>query len=71
MTAKKVFRSTAAKLIAFLIVVGCVAGAMARDGFGIMDIRRWSNESEVVYRLADRVENSQVMKGRGKSMVAE
>lgn len=71
MTAKKVFRSTAAKLIAFLIVVGCVAGAMARAEFGIMDIRRWSNESEVVYRLEDRFEDSQLMNGMVNSMVAD
>ena len=30
MTVKKIFRSTAAKLVAFLVVVGCVAGAVTQ-----------------------------------------
>nr|WP_295946378.1 HAMP domain-containing sensor histidine kinase [uncultured Agathobaculum sp.] len=71
MTVKKVFRSTAVKLIAFLMVTGCVTGAITQAEYGMMNMLRWSNDSELVYRLEDRFEDSQLMNGMVDSMVAD
>ena len=71
MTVKKVFRSTAVKLIAFLMVTGCVIGAITQAEYGMMNMLRWSNDSELVYRLEDRFEDSQLMNGMVDSMVAD
>lgn len=71
MTVKKIFRSTAAKLVAFLVVVGCVAGAVAQAEYGIMNMLRWSNDSELVYRLEDRFEDSQLVNGLVSTTVAD
>ena len=71
MTVKKIFRSTAAKLVAFLVVVGCVAGAVTQAEYGIMNMLRWSNDSELVYRLEDRFEDSQLVNGLVSTTVAD
>ena len=71
MTVKKIFRSTAAKLVAFLVVVGCVAGAVTQAESGIMNMLRWSNDRELVYRLEDRCEDSQLVNGLVSTTVAD
>ena len=69
--AKKIFRSAAAKLVAFLVVVGCTVGAVAQAELGIMDMLRWSNNGELVYRLEDKFSDSQLLYGMVNSMMAD
>lgn len=71
MMAKKIFRSAAVKLAAFLIVIGCTVGAVAQAELGIMDMLRWSNDSELVYRLEDQFSDSQLIYGMVNSMMAD
>lgn len=71
MMAKKIFRSAAVKLAAFLIVIGCTMGAVAQAELGIMDMLRWSNDSELVYRLEDQFSDSQLIYGMVNSMMAD
>lgn len=71
MMAKKIFRSVAMKLAAFLVVVGCTVGAVAQVELGIMDMLRWSDGSELVYRLEDQFSNSQLLNGMVNTMVAD
>lgn len=71
MMAKKIFRSAAVKLVAFLAVVGCTVGAVAQAELGIMDMLRWSNDSELVYRLEDQFADSQLLNGMVNSTMAD
>ena len=71
MMAKKIFRSAAVKLAAFLAVVGCTVGAIAQAELGIMDMLRWSNDSELVYRLEDQFSDSQLIYSMVNSMMAD
>lgn len=71
MMAKKIFRSAAVKLVAFLAVVGCTVGAIAQAELGIMDMLRWSNDSELVYRLEDQFSDSQLLNGMVNSTMAD
>lgn len=71
MMAKKIFRSAAVKLVAFLAVVGCTVGAVAQVELGIADMLRWSNDSELVYRLEDQFSDSQLIYGMVNSMMAD
>lgn len=71
MMAKKIFRSVAVKLAAFLAVVGCTVGAVAQAELGIMDMLRLSNDSELVYRLEDQFSDSQLIYGMVNSMMAD
>lgn len=71
MMAKKIFRSVAVKLAAFLVVVGCTVGAVAQAELGIMDMLRLSNDSELVYRLEDQFSDSQLIYGMVNSMMAD
>lgn len=71
MMAKKIFRSAAVKLVAFLAVVGCTVGAIAQAELGIMDMLRWSNDSELVYRLEDQFSDSQLLSGMVNSTMAD
>lgn len=71
MMAKKIFRSAAVKIAAFLVVVGCTVGAVAQAELGIMDMLRWSNDGELVYRLEDRFSDSQLLYGMVNSMMSD
>lgn len=71
MMAKKIFRSAAVKLVAFLAVVGCTVGAVAQAEYGIIDMLRWSNDSELVYRMEDQFADSQLLNGMVNSTMAD
>lgn len=51
MVAKRIFRSSAAKLLAFLLILACIAGAAGTVGQMFEQVRRESDSGEWVYRL--------------------
>ena len=48
-----------------------MAGAVTQAEYGIMNMLRWSNDSELVYRLEDRFEDSQLVNGLVSTTVAD
>lgn len=59
MMAKKIFRSGAAKLLAFLLILACVAGAAGTVGEMFKTISSDMGSSQWVYQLESRFQDSQ------------
>ncbi|MDO4271349.1 MAG: HAMP domain-containing sensor histidine kinase [Eubacteriales bacterium] len=58
MTAKKIFRSSAAKLLAFLVIIGCAAAALIHAEYTLVDWRGQDDNQGMVYRFEDDFSDS-------------